>query len=78
MSTLTIALSDSLDAALMERVKDSGARSKEEYLIALVEADCGAQELDRVLVGRTTGPFVPLEHDWKERVRALAARRASA
>jgi hypothetical protein len=63
MATLTIALSDSLAAALMERAKDSGAGSKEEYLIALVEADCGAHELDRVLAGRTKGPFAPLEQE---------------
>ena len=77
MATLTVALSDSLDAALTKRAKDSGAESKEEYLIALVEADCGAQELDRVLADRSSGPFAPLEQYWKGRVRALAASRSS-
>ena len=78
MSKVTIALPDSLDAALAERVKVSGARSKEDYLVGLVEADCGGQELDQILAERTAGPFAPLERDWKDRVRALAAERANA
>lgn len=77
MFSLTIALPASLEAALTQRAKDAGARLKEEYLIALVEADCGAQELDRVLASRARGPFSPLEMEWKDRVRALAASRAS-
>jgi hypothetical protein len=72
MSKLTIALPDSLDAAFAERVKNSGASSKEEYILSLVEADCAVEELDRVLIDRMDGPFEPLEPDWKERVRSLA------
>ena len=40
MSTLTVAIPDPLDAALAERVSATGARSKEEYVLGLVEADC--------------------------------------
>ena len=78
MSTLTIALPDDLDAALSERLKMSGARSKEEYLLGLVESDCAAGGLERVLAERMGGPFAPLEPDWKERVRLAASRRAEA
>jgi hypothetical protein len=49
MSTLTIDLPDPLDAALTERLKASGANSKEEYLLRLVESDCAAGELEHVL-----------------------------
>ena len=73
MSTLTIAVPDTLDAALTERVKIAGAQSKEEYLLRLVESDCAAGELERVLAERMDGPFAPLEPDWKERVRTAAA-----
>lgn len=76
MSTLTITLPDPLDATVAERMKASGARSKEEYLLSLVESDCAAGELERVLAERVDGPFAPLEPDWKERVRSLAAKRA--
>jgi hypothetical protein len=69
MSTVTIALPDPLDAALRERMTAVGAHSKEEYLLALIESDCAASELERVLVDRLAGPFEPLETDWKERVR---------
>lgn len=78
MSTLTIDLPDPLDAVLTERLKLSGARSKEEYLLNLVESDCAAGELERVLAERLSGPFAPLEPDWKERVRNAAAKRAAA
>ena len=74
MSTVTIALPDPLDAGRAERVKSSGARSKEEYLLGLVESDCAAGELERVLAERRGGPFAPLEPDW-ERPRYL--RRAA-
>ena len=40
MSMLIIDLPEPLDATLAERVKTSGARSKEEYLLNLVESDC--------------------------------------
>jgi hypothetical protein len=75
MSTLTIDLPDPLDAALTERLKASGANSKEEYLLRLVESDCAAGELEHVLAERMRGPFAPLEPDWKERVKSVAAKR---
>ena len=78
MSTLTIAVPDALDAALAERVKVSGARSKEEYLLRLVESDCAGGELESALTERMEGPFFPLEPDWKDRVRAAAAVSAKA
>ena len=56
-------------------MKTSGARSKEEYLLSLVESDCAAGTLERVLTERMAGPFAPLEPDWKERVRNAAAKR---
>ena len=75
MSTVTITLPNPLDATLAERVKSSGARSKEEYLLSLVESDCAAGELKRVLAERRAGPFAPLEAVWKERVRRAAVER---
>lgn len=78
MSTLTIDLPEPLDVRLTQRVKTSGARSKEEYLLRLVESDCEAGTLERVLMERMNGPFAPLESDWRERVRSAAARRADA
>jgi hypothetical protein len=78
MSTLTIHLPEPLDATLAERVKTSGARSKEEYLLSLVESDCAAGTLEHVLAERMAGPFAPLEPDWKEQVRIAAARRPEA
>jgi len=78
MSTLTIAVPDELDAALAERVRISGAHSKEEYLLHLVESDCAEGELESVLRERIDGPFTSLEPDWKERVRAAAAERTKA
>ena len=74
MSTITIAVPDPLDTALVARMNAVGARSKEEYLLALIESDCAASELERVLVDRLAGPFEPLETDWKERVRQSAAK----
>ncbi len=38
----------------------SGARSKAKYLLGLVESDCAAGELERVLTKRMGGPFAPL------------------
>jgi len=78
MSTLTIHLPDMLDATLAERVKTSGAGSTEEYLLSLVESDCAAGTLERVLAERMGGPFAPLEPDWKDRVRSTAARQTQA
>lgn len=78
MSTLTIALPDVLDATLLERMKVFGARSKEEYLVRLVESDCAAHDLERVLAERLDGPFAELEPDWRDRVRATAKQRAGA
>jgi hypothetical protein len=72
MSTVTIALPDPLDAALTERMRSSGARSKEEYLLQLIESDWAASELERVLTERSAGPFASLEADWKDRVRDAA------
>ncbi len=74
MSTVTIALPDPLDAALRERMTALGAHSKEEYLLALIESDCAASELERILVDRLAGPFEPLEEDWNERVRQSAMK----
>jgi hypothetical protein len=76
MSTITIAVPDPLDASLTERMNALGAHSKEEYLLALVEADCAASELERTLAERLAGPFMPLAGDWKEQVRQAAARLA--
>jgi hypothetical protein len=75
MPTLTIHLPEPLDAALAERMKTSGARSKEEYLLSLVEFDCATGILESTLAERLAGPFAPLEPDWKERVRSAAAKR---
>ena len=76
MSTITVAVPDPLDAALAERMKAVGARSKEEYLLGLVEADCAASALERTLVDRSTGPFAPLPDDWMDQVRKMAGERA--
>lgn len=73
MSSVTIALPDPLDAALLKRMRAVGAHSKEEYLLALIELDCAASELEGVLVNRLAGPFAVLESDWMQRVRESAA-----
>ena len=73
MSTVTIQLSDPLDASITERMKDTGAQSREEYLLRLVESDCAAGTLERILSDRIEGPFAPLEPDWMDKVRARAA-----
>ena len=75
MSTITVAVPDPLDAAMHERIKAVGARSKEEYLLSLVEADCAASELEQVLARRAQGPFAPLPEDWKDLVRVAARER---
>lgn len=75
MSTLTIDLPESLDAKLTEQVMISGAKSKSEYLLGLVESDCAEAALESLLTTRINGPFAPLETDWKERVRITAARK---
>jgi hypothetical protein len=78
MSTVTIHLPEVLDATLAERVKASGAASKEEYLLNLVESDCAGESLERVLIERLGGPFAPLEADWKDNVRKAASKRTGA
>ena len=72
MSTITVALPDDLDALLAERIRVAGAESKEAYLLTLVESDCAASALEETLAARMSGPFEPLEQDWKERVRQAA------
>lgn len=76
MSTVTIAVPDPLNAMLIERMNAVGARSKEEYLLALVESDCASSGLERTLAERMAGSFVPLPPGWKEQVRQAAAGRA--
>ena len=67
---------EALDVSLAERVKSSGAHSKEEYLLGLVESDCAAATLESMLAERTSGLFAPLEPDWKDRVRDAASKLA--
>ena len=76
VSTITVAVPDPLDAALVARMKAVGAQSKEEYLLGLLEADCAASELERTLEQRLAGPFAPLPSDWMEQVRNAAGERA--
>ena len=57
------------------RARAAGFGSKEEYLLALIQADCDRAELEPVLEARLDGPFEPLESDWKQRVRDAAQRR---
>lgn len=75
MTTITVAVPDPLDAALTERMKSVGARSKEEYLLSLVEADCAVSELDQTLLQRLSGPFIPLPDDWMNQVKKAAIGR---
>jgi hypothetical protein len=72
MSTVTIALTDELDAALRRTMEVDGAESKEDYLVQLVEERCAQAELDAILLKRLKGPFTPFEPDWKEKVRQRA------
>jgi Arc/MetJ-type ribon-helix-helix transcriptional regulator len=75
MSKITISLPDAINATMESRANAAGFRSKEEYLLALVQADCERAELEPVLEARLDGPFEPLESDWQQRVRDAAQRR---
>lgn len=75
MSKLTISLSDAINATMESRARAAGFLSKEEYLLALVQADCDRAELEPVLGARLDGPFELLESDWKQRGRDAAQRR---
>jgi len=75
MSKVTISLPDAVNATVESRAIAAGFRSKEEYLLALVQADCERAELEPVLEARLDGPFEALEVDWKQRVRGAAQRR---
>ena len=75
MSDVTISLSDDLNTTLETRAKAAGFPSKQEYLLALVQADCERAQIEPVLEARLDGPFEPLETDWKQRVRDAAQRR---
>jgi hypothetical protein len=75
MSDVTISLSDDLNATLETRASAAGFRSKQEYLLTLVQADCERAELEPVLEARLDGPFEPLEANWKQRVRDATKRR---
>nr|MBA2430537.1 ribbon-helix-helix protein, CopG family [Chthoniobacterales bacterium] len=46
MSVVTISLSDSIAATLESRARAAGFPSKEDYLLALVRADCEQTELE--------------------------------
>lgn len=75
MSSVTIALPDSIAAKLKSRADAAGFPSKEEYLLALVRADCEQAELESLIESRLEGPFAPLGAEWKQEVRAAAKRR---
>jgi len=75
MSQVTISLPAALNASLETRANAAGFRSKEDYLLALVQADCERAELEPVLEARLEGPFEPIEGDWKQRVREAAQDR---
>jgi hypothetical protein len=75
MSSLTIPISDSLEAALDQRMKAAGFGSREQFVLFLLEAECSGDELEKVLGDRSEGPFELLEPDWKEKVRAAAQAR---
>jgi hypothetical protein len=75
MSNVTISLPDAINATIESRASAAGFRSKEEYLLALVQADCERAEIEPILEARLDGPFDPLEADWKQRVRDAAQRR---
>lgn len=75
MSEVTISLPDEINATLESRANAAGFRSKEEYLLSLVKADCERAELEPVLESRLDGTFEPLEKDWKQRVRDVVKRR---
>jgi hypothetical protein len=75
MPDVTIHLPDPLAAALARRVSETGAQSKEEYLLRLLESDFAVGTLEGMLSTRLAGAFTPLEPDWKDRVRKKAASR---
>ena len=75
MSEVTISLPTGLDATLETRANAAGFGSKEDYLVALVRADCERAALEPVLEARLQGPFGPLEANWKQRVRDAAQKR---
>jgi len=75
MSEVTISLPAGLDATLETRANAAGFGSKEDYLVALVRADCERVALEPVLEARLQGPFEPLEANWKQRVREAAQKR---
>lgn len=75
MSVVTISLSDSVAATLQSRAEAAGLSSPEEYLLALVRADCEQAELKSLLESRLDGPFAPLGTQWKQEVRAAAEGR---
>ena len=75
MSKVTLSLPDAINATMESRARAAGFRSKEEYLFALVQADCERAELEPVLETRLGGPFEPLERDWKQQVRDAAQPR---
>lgn len=68
MSNVTIELTDDLAATLAQLAKLDGASSVEAYLLQLVEDDCAMSRLERTLLERDKGPFVPLDPDWQEKV----------
>jgi hypothetical protein len=68
MSTVTLALPDELEAALSEAMEFDGAHSKEDFLLHLIEEHCAQSKLERILVERDAGPFIPLDPDWQEKV----------
>ena len=74
MSKVTISLPDAINATMESRARTAGFRSKEEYLFALVQADCDRAQLVPVLEARLDGPFELLESDWKQRVRDAGQR----
>lgn len=75
MSVVTLSLSDSIATTLQSRAEAAGLSSTEEYLLALVRADCEQAELESLLETRLDGPFAPLGTEWKQEVRAAAKRR---
>ncbi len=75
MSKVTISLPDAISATMESRARAAGFRSKEEYLFALVQADCDRAQLEPVLEARLDGPFELLESDWKQRVRDAGQQR---
>ena len=65
----------SFRVSLETRTNAAGFHSKEDYLLALVQADCERAELEPTLETRLHGPFKPLEADWMQRVGDAARNR---